>query len=87
MALLQWHQDKRVLPGKSKLKGFQIVHCQCSYNEIQMSEEKKRIWDGTIEYFSTAQGIEQLYHLMESQYCEDNQEVQQVIERLENIIK
>lgn len=57
LALLQWYQDKRVLPGKCKLKGFQIVHCQCSYNEIQMSEEKKKIWDGTIEYFSTAQGL------------------------------
>lgn len=86
LALLQWYQDKKVLPGKRKLKGFQIVHCHCSYNEIQMFEEKKRIWDGTIEYFSTSQGIEQLHHLIESQYCEDNEEVQQVIDRLKKLL-
>ena len=82
LALLQWYQDKKVFPGKRKLKGFQIVHCHCSYNEVQMSEQKKRIWDGTIEYFSTTQGLQQLYHLMENQYCENNEEVQQVIGRL-----
>lgn len=85
LALLQWYQDKKVLPGNRKLKGFQIVHCKCSYNEIQMFEEKKRIWDGTVDYFLTKQGQAQLHHLIASDYCENNQEVYQVIERLKSI--
>lgn len=82
LALVQWYQEKKVLPQRRKLKGFQIVHCKCSYNEIQIFEDKKRIWDGTIEYFLTERGLKKLQHFVEDQLCENDQEVKNLIARL-----
>ena len=66
-----------------KIKGIQLVHYNCSYNELIMSEQKKRIQDIYLHDVLTEKGVKHLKYLLSKNNFEDRFKIIGLIIQLE----